>query len=318
MPGQQPVVDEPGQGQLGGRLAVAVGELAGGAERLAQRRRRDQVAGAQRGEQGLGEGADVDHPAVLVEAVQRVQRALHEPELAVVVVLDDRGVVPGGVRQQRVPAGQRQRRTERELVRGRGEHQPAAPRQQVDDQALVVDRHRHDRRAVGGEQVAGERVAGVLDGHHVARLQQHPRDQVQRLLGAVGGDHVLRVGLDAAGVGQVPGHRRAQRRMPLGGGVRPGLGARGAPGRRAAGARCRTGRGWGRGCRPGSRRSGSAPTRSPGAGAGPTTGAAAARSGGRAGSGRADRGRRRCPHRPASPGGPRRPAARRPWTRSPG
>ena len=68
----------------------------------------------------------------------------------------------------------------------------AAARQQVDDQALVVDRHRHDRRAVTREQVARERVAGVLDRDHVARLQEDPGDQVQRLLRAVGGDHVLR------------------------------------------------------------------------------------------------------------------------------
>ena len=141
------------------------------------------------------------------------------------------------------------------------------------------------RRAVRGEQVARERVAGVLDRDHVARLAGGPEPP-----------------------GPAPAACRGWRPRPPGRpgprGSRPGAGpppragpdaprgrrtsrarSRGAPGRRAVGARCRTGRAWGRGCRPGSRTSGWAPTRSPGAGAGPRTGAAAAWSGGRVGLG---------------------------------
>ena len=100
--------------------------------------------------------------------------------------------------QQRLAASQRERGTERELVRRRREHQPGATRHRLDEQALAVHRHRDHPRTVAREQVARHGVAGILHDHHVAGLQQHPGDEVERLLGAVGDHDVVGFGIDPA------------------------------------------------------------------------------------------------------------------------
>ena len=57
---------------------------------------RDEEADAQARRQALAEGADVDDPAVPVEALQRFERSGGVAELAVVVVFDDCGAGAGG------------------------------------------------------------------------------------------------------------------------------------------------------------------------------------------------------------------------------
>jgi hypothetical protein len=91
--------------------------------------------------------------------VQRLERALAEAELTVVVVLDHCRIVTGREREQGLPPGQAQRHAERELVARRGVDQPGLLRQLVDDQSFGVDPHRHHPRAVRGEQLARGGVA---------------------------------------------------------------------------------------------------------------------------------------------------------------
>jgi len=94
VPGQLALVHEPGERGLGRDLPVPVGELLRGAERGPQRGRRHHETDPQTGQQRLGERTEVEHPPFGVEALQRVERAGGEAELAVVVVLDDRRPSP--------------------------------------------------------------------------------------------------------------------------------------------------------------------------------------------------------------------------------
>ena len=55
---------------------------------------------------------------------------------------------------------------------------------------LAEGHHAAHYRPVGLEETRGRRVAGVLDGDDVTRLDEHPRDEVQRLLRPRGGHHV--------------------------------------------------------------------------------------------------------------------------------
>ena len=222
--------------------------------------------------------------------------------------------------EQRLAASQRERGAERELVRRRGEHQPGAAGHRVDEQALAVDRHRDHPGAVAREQVAGEGVAGILHDHHVAGLQQHPGDQVERLLGAVGDHDVVGFGLDPARVRQVAREGGAQVGMALRLGVRARARRRG--GRRGEqpppGVEREEG-GVGDADAEVVRRR-SPRTRSPG-GAAPSRsrGAAARRAYAGAVASRGPRLARRTSRRRRAPrGDPRRRAARRRWRRWPG
>ncbi|GAB3681465.1 hypothetical protein GCM10028814_17900 [Angustibacter aerolatus] len=167
--GQQPVVQEARERRLRRGRPVPVAELARRHERVVQPGRREHKPGAQRRQHRLRERADVHHPAGAVGGVQRFEGARGEAELAVVVVLDHGHLPLGGPPQQGRATPGRQHRAERELVRRRDVHQAGGARQQVDPQALVVDRHRHDVGAELPQQVAGGRVPRVLHGDDVAR-----------------------------------------------------------------------------------------------------------------------------------------------------
>jgi DNA-binding SARP family transcriptional activator len=103
VPGQPALVDEPGQRRLRGQRGVPVGHELRGLHGLAQRGRDHHEAKAQRRQHGLGERADVDDPPAGVERPQRLDGAPAVAELAVVVVLDDGGVVALRPRQQGHP-----------------------------------------------------------------------------------------------------------------------------------------------------------------------------------------------------------------------
>src|SRR5262249_61483617 len=53
-----------------------------------------------------------------------------------------------------------------------------------DNEALVVDGNRRQRRASGAERRPGQRIAGILDGDDVAGANQHAGDEVERALAA--------------------------------------------------------------------------------------------------------------------------------------
>jgi hypothetical protein len=92
----------------------------------------------------LRERAHVDHPAVAVEGLERLDRPPAVAELAVVVVLDDGGVGPVGPLEQGEAPREREHDAERVLVRRCDEHDLGAFGDVVHDEALLVDRHRED------------------------------------------------------------------------------------------------------------------------------------------------------------------------------
>jgi hypothetical protein len=199
MAGHGAFVEQAGEGALGQRFAVPIDQLSDGAETWRQRARGHEETEAERGRERLRERADVDDPAVVVEEVQRFERSAGEPELAVVVVLDDGGVVGAGPGEQRPAAGQGHDRAERELVRRRHVHEPSLGRQRVHDDALGVDRHADDVGAAQPGEVAESWVARILDGDDVAGPDQRGQHEVERLLGAGGDDDPVRRRTDAAG-----------------------------------------------------------------------------------------------------------------------
>ncbi len=62
---------------------------------------------------------------------------------------------------------------------------------------LIVHGDMHHFGLVGGECAERAHVRGALGQHHVAGVDEDPGDQVERLLGADGDDHVVGPGLDA-------------------------------------------------------------------------------------------------------------------------
>ena len=83
--------------------------------------------------------------------------------------------------------------------------------QSVGHEALGVDGHAHHPRAVRGEHPAHRPVAGVLHGDPLARFEQDPGDQVDRLLAAAGDEDVVGHCPHRAGDADVPGDRGPQR-----------------------------------------------------------------------------------------------------------
>ena len=74
--------------------------------------------------------------------------------------------------------------------------EPGVVREVFDDQALAIDADRNHPRAQGVHQQPGRRIARLLNGYPVPRLQEPSRDQVNGLLGAAGDDDRIRVRLD--------------------------------------------------------------------------------------------------------------------------
>jgi hypothetical protein len=53
---------------------------------------RHQISEPQRRKQRFGKGADIDHPAIGIDALERGKRLIAEIEIAVVIILDDKGI----------------------------------------------------------------------------------------------------------------------------------------------------------------------------------------------------------------------------------
>ncbi len=88
--------------------------------------------------------------------------------------------------------------------------------------------HADDPGAVGAQQGLEIEVAGIVDQHDIAGLNQQPAQQVHRLRPGLGQHDLVRRGLDAA-LGHAAGNELAQRRQAQWGAV---VGQ--APGRRRA------------------------------------------------------------------------------------
>ena len=73
-------------------------------------------------------------------------------------------------------------------MRGRDVHDACGGRQEIHDQALVIDGYANDPRAESAEQARRRHIPGILDRDAVAGLEQDPGDQVDGMLGAAGDD----------------------------------------------------------------------------------------------------------------------------------
>ena len=206
-------LDELGQRGLQGHLAGAVEVVVGLLEVGHQRLGHHQVAQFQPRIQHLGEGAHVEHAAIVVQPLQRRHGRPAEAELAVVVVFQHPGVVGAGGGQQLVAAGQRHDGPAGVLVRWRDVHQPGRVAVVVGPggDAFAIHRHRVHGQAGGHEGFDRAPVGGVFDPHGVAVVGQQLGAQLQRLLGAAGDDDLVGVELHAAEHAHVVGHGAAQR-----------------------------------------------------------------------------------------------------------
>jgi hypothetical protein len=186
---------------------------AGPRERLGHLRRHHHVAHAQAGEHGLAEGAQVDHAAVGVQALQRRDRRAVVAELAVVVVLQHpQAARPRRLQQLQAPR-QRHHHAGRVLMRRTRDQQPRPARQLAGRQvqALVIE-HGGMRAHAGRRQHRRKGpVAGTFHQRGVAPLCQHTGAQINRLVRARRDDDLLRLAHHRARQPQVAGDGLAQR-----------------------------------------------------------------------------------------------------------
>ena len=181
-----------------------------------ERGRRHEPADAQRREEQLRRGADVEHAPVAVERLEALDRLAVEAELAVVVVFEDVRVALRRPVEQREPARQREHAAGRETgataSRTRGARR----------------RRRRARRRRGPASSTGTCTslgAGGARGRARSRCSAAPRArraspgideqarrQVDRLLRAVHDEDLLGRAHDAARARQIAGERLAQLR----------------------------------------------------------------------------------------------------------
>ena len=201
---------------------VAIGQRLQRRHPRAERGGGDQVADPQRRGQRLGEGADVGDAPLAIEAEQRGEGGRVEPELAVVIILDDQAVVLPRPLQQGQPPRDRQPPAERILVRGgdAGHHRRVGTaRQPLDLHPVGIDRHRHHARPVPQQDIARHRVARFLEGDRLARGDRGAHDQLERLRRPGGDHHVVRAAGHAARAAHPARQRLAQRGVAGGRGV---------------------------------------------------------------------------------------------------
>ncbi len=114
--------------------------------------------------------------------MQWLERTIRVAELGVVVVLDDRCVVPVGEGQQRTPPSEAHGHPAGRLVRRGRVDDLHVLRDPIDDDALTVHRHRHDAQPDRLEQQPHGRIAGILHGDRVAGPQHRAHHEVNGLL----------------------------------------------------------------------------------------------------------------------------------------
>src|SRR5205823_148749 len=137
-------------------------------------------------------------------------------ELAVVVVLDDPGVVARCPVEEGYAPLETERGAGRILMRRRDVGESRARRAadaDVDAHSLAIDRHGRDRRAGEIERSARAEVARVFDPDGVAAIEQQHGERVQRLLRAVEDDDVIRLAADAAELREMSRDRRTKCRQ---------------------------------------------------------------------------------------------------------
>ena len=179
----------------------------------------DAVAGGQ----DLGEGAQVNHQALGIQALQGGQILALEPQLAIGVILDDGDLVTVDDLHELVAAlqvpgaagGVLEIGDDVDHLHPLGGGQDLL--QLLHDHAAVVGGHLDEPGLAGLEGVDGAQIGRAFQQHHVTGIQEHPGGEIQALLGAGGHQDVVGVGVDVV-LGQHPlGDLLAQTGMTLGG-----------------------------------------------------------------------------------------------------
>ena len=210
-------------GDLGGRQARDHLELHKLVQQIAPRRH---ITRAQIGRDGLGEAADVDHAAELVQAGQRgAHSRIH---VGVDVVLHQRKTMLLGQLQQPVQVRDRRHGTGRALQARLGEEHrgPVCGQQRLQRGQVIARggaRHAHHLRARKTQHEVQIGVAGVVHQNHITGLDQAASHQVQRLAGALGQQHLVGIHRQVV-LGQRLGHHHAQRHVAVGQAVAVQLG----------------------------------------------------------------------------------------------
>ncbi len=185
-------------------------------EGAAERGGGEEIAETKTGEERLREGPEVEHQISRVTLLQGSGGRRLAAELRVVVVFDDRNLLPGGEPEKARAALRRERHRRRVLDGGRGVHAREAPAlldadEVLDPHPLPVYRDSHELGAGGTKREKGTEVAGVLHRDAVPAVDQDPRDKIERLLGSGDEEEFVRLAGDPA-PDQAPGERLAQRR----------------------------------------------------------------------------------------------------------
>ena len=181
----------------------------------------DAVAGAE----DLGEGAGDEHIAVLVKVLDAGQEIALKAQLAIGIVLNHGDAVTGAHFGQAAAALKAPGAAGGVLKVGDHVNQPGAGTggeqfiEPVNDHALVIRGNLQKFTAVGAEGADSGQVGRAFAQHHIALIQENLAGQVQRLLGAVGDQHLIggqvRTQADVHAAGDTP----AQGSEALRGGV---------------------------------------------------------------------------------------------------
>ncbi|MNT07420.1 hypothetical protein D3C72_1421200 [compost metagenome] len=196
-------------------VAVAVDGGAGPAEGLHQGAWQDQVGEAQGTKQHLAEGPHIEDAPLAIQPLQGGERPLIVLVLPVVVVLQDPGAAPLGLRQQCHAARQAHGHAQGVLV-GRGAvDEPGAGVFAGRIEPLLVHRHRVDAGAGALHGGAGTGITRILHPDGVTGIDEQLGRQQYALLGAGEDQDLLRLAHHAPRLHQVAADGGAQRGQPL-------------------------------------------------------------------------------------------------------
>ncbi|MNI44750.1 hypothetical protein D3C73_991430 [compost metagenome] len=215
MSGEVAGADEVRGDRLLQLVAVAVDGGASPAEGLHQGARQDQVGEAQGTKQHLAEGPHIEDAPLAIQPLQGGERPLIVLVLPVVVVLQDPGAAPLGLRQQCHAARQAHGDPEGVLV-GRGAvDEPGAGVFAGRIEPLGVHRHRVDAGAGALHGGAGTGITRILHPDGVTGIDEQLGRQQYALLGAGEDQDLLRLAHHAPRLHQVAADGGAQRGQPL-------------------------------------------------------------------------------------------------------
>jgi hypothetical protein len=161
--------------------------------------RDDQISEPQRREEHFVERAEKEHLPAGVEPLQRRNRTSRVAVFAVVVVFENQRAGAARPLQQFQPPRQRHGHPQRELMRRRGVDQSlVAQSARRQSHPLFVQRYRADLRADAFEHTGRALISGILDAHAIARIEQQPRHQIERVQHSGNDRDLLRIALHSA------------------------------------------------------------------------------------------------------------------------